>query len=254
MLGWRCVGSLRRMRSGVGGAPRRWGKKRKSETELLSLQKFWGCISNKVKFRSEKAAMSSKQPQILPLCWATLTNLQQPWDVFTVWRKTATRAWEMWASLTLVMEKLLGRSMKSLLVNHLQENILLSMGFAMRGSYLMSCFKCYYKSLLPHQLNHGCLILCVLSRRNVTNSWTCWILEPRGPMGWREAQETWGAVRPPKGVMPVPGSAAQLLFFHSTAHLCKMQDLWELFDKTLNLSNLNESMSLVQKQEQFSGG
>lgn len=49
--------------------------------------------------------------------------------------------------------------------------------------------------------------------------------------------------------MPAPASAAQLLCFHS-----KMQDLWELFDKMLNSSNLNENMSLVQKQEQFSGG
>lgn len=146
--------------------------------------------------------MSSKQPQILPLCWATLTNLQQPWGIFTVWRKTATRTWEMWESLTLVMEKLLGRSMKSLLVNHLQENTLFSMGFAMRGSYLMTCFKCYYKSLLPHQLNHGCLILCMLSRRNVTNLWTCWSLQPHSPVGWREAQEIWGAIGRPGGLMP----------------------------------------------------
>lgn len=55
-------------------------------------------------------------------------------------------------------------------------------------------------------------------------------------------------------VMPIPDAAVQLLCFHSTIRPCKMQDLWELFDKTLNLSNLNESMSLVQKQEQFSGG
>ena len=160
----------------------------------------------------------------------------------------------MWAILTLVMEKLLGRSFKSLLVNHLQENILLSMGFAMRGSYLMTCFKCYYKSLLPHQLNHGSLILCVLSRRNVTNLWTCWSLEPRGPVGGREAPETWGVVRHPRGAMPAPDSAAQLLCFHSTVRLCKIQDLWELFDKMLNLSNLNESVCLVQKPDQFSGG
>lgn len=43
-------------------------EKRKTKTELLSLQKLWGCISNKVKLRSAKAAVSSKLPQMLPLC------------------------------------------------------------------------------------------------------------------------------------------------------------------------------------------
>lgn len=143
-------------------------------------------------------------------------------------------AWEVWVSLTPVMEKLLGRSTKNLLVNHLQENILLSMGFAMRGSYLMTCFKCYYKSLLPHQLNHGWLILCMLSCRSATNLWTCWSSEPLGPAWWRRGLEHEGPSGVPEA-MPIPPSAVQLLCFPSAGPLCQTQDLWELFDKMLKL-------------------
>lgn len=59
---------------------------------------------------------------------------------------------------------------------------------------------------------------------------------------------------PRGGDAHVPSLAAQVLCFRSTIHLCKLQDLWELFDKMLNLSNLSENMSVVQKQDQFSGG
>lgn len=57
-----------------------------------------------------------------------------------------------------------------------------------------------------------------------------------------------------QGVMPIPGSAVQLLGFLSTVCLCKMWDLWGLSDRLLNSSNLNEPVSLVQKQGQGLGG
>lgn len=48
--------------------------------------------------------------------------------------------------------------------------------------------------------------------------------------------------------------AVQLLGFHSTVHLCKMQELWKFFDSLLISSNLNEPLSLEQKQGQCLGG
>lgn len=91
-------------------------------------------------------------------------------------------------------------------------------------------------------------MLCVLFPRNATDSWACWSLEPRGTQGWREGQKIWGTVGHPRG-MPIPHSAVKPHpGFHSIVHLCKMQKPWELFDRLLNPNNLNEPVSLVQKQ------
>lgn len=51
--------------------------------------------------------------------------------------------------------------------------------------------------------------------------------------------------------MLVPASSAQLPSSHSTTRLCEMQDLEELFDETLNLSNLSESVSRCRCEKRF---
>lgn len=56
------------------------------------------------------------------------------------------------------------------------------------------------------------------------------------------------------GEMPIPCSAVQLPGLHITICLCKIQELWELFDSLLISSNLNEPLSLEQKQGQCLGG
>lgn len=57
---WMMCWELKGSRSQVSGAHCRKGKREKTKIELLPLQKFFGCICNQMKFRSEKAATSLK--------------------------------------------------------------------------------------------------------------------------------------------------------------------------------------------------